>query len=84
MKSHGICRKRLASLHSPRSPTTTGRRPKIFHACRKDTIVHRLECRMAKEAFPVDSELYLFTRKAYEAGHHLAVKLHYLGCRGTG
>jgi hypothetical protein len=38
VKSHGVCRKRLGSLHTPRSPTTTGRRPKIFHACRKDTI----------------------------------------------
>jgi hypothetical protein len=37
MKSHGVFRKRLASLHAPRSPTTTGRRPEIFHACRKDT-----------------------------------------------
>jgi hypothetical protein len=46
--------------------------------------LHGLECRMAKEAVPVDDELYLLTRTAYEAGHHLTVKLHYLGCRGTG
>lgn len=42
----------------------------------------RLTKRMEQERFPVDDELYLSARGAYNAMHDLTVKTHYLSCKG--
>jgi hypothetical protein len=45
--------------------------------------LNRLETRMAEQGFPIDDELYRATVKARDAMHELAVKAHYLGCKGS-
>jgi hypothetical protein len=43
--------------------------------------LYRLQTRMEKTGFPPSDELFLATRRAYDAAQELCMKLHYLSCK---